>query len=500
MQSLSETNMSNQEGTLKKAIHGGKWMFFDALFQQTFTLLSFPILARLLLPEHFGIASLIFVVPNLLNMITLIGFEFTLIQSKEDPKKYLNEAWTLNILRTTILFIIIFFSAPLIANFFHIEKAIWAIRLSGIFLVISGFANIAQLYFFKDIDFKKIFIRNALGSIVYTIVSVSLAIFYRSFWPLFFGYIGQYLSTVIITYVLHKYRPRLSFEFKKLKELISYSKWIFGQNFIINSIPMLENGLIGRMIDATSVGLYTRAKSLAILPSSPLFGIFEKVTYPAYARIQDAHEKIRGGFIKSLDLLFFLAIPFILLFLESGHRIILIFLGEKWIGINALLKILLIAVTINVLNVLSGPIFNAVGKPKIQFYISVANIITLVPLFLLLAPRYNTIGVAIAVLINSVIIFLISFYKLKKILDIKIVRIIKPLMIPLISSLLAIGAGGLIFALWENMGNIAFLALIAWIGIFYLILIVLFGILLKAGPYATLRLILFEILQHKKLS
>ncbi len=473
-------------------------MFLNTLFQQTFTLLSFPILARLLLPEYFGIASLIFVVPNLLNLITLIGFEFTLIQSKEDPKKYLNEAWTLDILRKVIIFIIIFFSAPLIANFFHLKNAIWAIRLSGIFLVISGFSNIAQLYFFKDIDFKKIFIRDIVGSFFYVVISIGLAIFYKSFWPLFFGYIGQYFSIAIITYVLHEYRPHLSFKFKKLKELISYSKWIFGQNIIINSIPMIENGIIGRMIDATSVGLYTRAKSLAILPSSPLFGIFDKVTYPAYARIQNAYEKIQDGLIKSLELLFFLTVPFILLFLKYGHRIILIFLGEKWIGIDALLKILLIAVTINVLNVLSGPIFNAIGKPKIQFYISVVNIVTLVFLFLLLASRYGTMGIAIAVLINSIIIFLISFYKLKKILDIKIIRIIKPLLIPLISSLLMLGAAKLIFTLLGSAGNLAFIALIVCLGIFYLGLIALFGKFLKAGPYATLKLILLEILQYKK--
>lgn len=473
-------------------------MFFNTLFQQTFSIASFLILARLLLPEDFGIISLLFVVPNILNLVTLFGFEFALIQTKEDPKKYLNEAWTLNILRTTALFIAIFFLSPLIADFFHLEKAILAIRLSGIFLVISGFANVAKLYFFKDIDFKKIFIRDALGSIFYASISISLAIFYKSFWPLFFGYIGKYLSEAVITYALHEYRPRLSFKFSKLKELIGYGKWIFGQNLIINAIPMIENGLIGRVIDATGVGLYTRAKSLAVLPTASLYNIFETVTYPAYAKIQDAYEKIREGFMKSLDLLFFLAAPFILIFLEFGHRIILIFLGEKWIGINILLKILLLAVTINTFVVLSGPIFNAVGKPKIQFYINTINIVTLVFLFLLLAPIYGTVGVAIAVLINSVMIFLISFYLLIKIIDIKIVKILKSSLIPLISSLLVLGAGKLIFTTFENMSNVAFITLILCLGIFYLALIALFGRFLKTGPYATLMLIFFEIFKRPK--
>lgn len=468
-------------------------MFLKVLLEKTISLASFFVLARLLFPEDFGIISLIFVVPNLLDLATTIGFEFTLIQSKENPEKYLNEAWTLNILRSLVVFIAIFFSAPLIADFFQIEKAIWAVRLSGIFFLILGFGNIAQLYFFKDIDFKKIFIRDIVVTLSYSVVAIGVAIFYRSFWALFFGYVGQYIASSAITYALHKYRPALSFKFGILKNLIGYSKWIFGQNLIINAVPMIENGIIGRMINATGVGLYTRGKSLASLPSAPLFSIFEKVTYPAYAKIQDSYEKIRDGFAKSLDLLFFLAAPFILIFWGFGHKIILIFLGEKWIGMSPLLKILLVGVTVNVLNVLSGPIFNAIGKPKIQFYINTINIITLVLFFLLLIPDYGVVGAAIGILANSVAVFLISFYELAKILNVKIIGIIKPLIVPLVSSLIMLIAGKSFFALFQGMSNIAFISMMVCLGIFYLALVALMGLLMKKGPYATLKLILSEV-------
>ncbi len=485
--------MEQNEGVLKKAIRGGKWMFLKTLLEKVISLASFFVLARLLFPEDFGIMSLILVVPSLLNLITTIGFEFTLIQSKEDPKKYLNEAWTFNILRVLVIFVIMFFSAPLVASFFHLEKAIWAVRLSGVFFVISSLGNIAQLYFFKDIDFKKIFIRDIAVTLSYSLVAIGIAIFYRSFWALFFGYIGQYIMSAAITYFLHEYRPRLSVKLKVLKSLISYSKWIFGQNLIINAIPMIENGLIGRMIGATGVGLYTRAKSLASFPSAPLFGIFEKVTYPAYAKIQDSYEKIRDGFIKSLDLLFFLSVPFILVFMDAGQRLILIFLGEKWMGMDALLKVLLIAMTISVLTTLSGPIFNAIGKPKIQFYINAVNMATLVSLFLILVPRYGAEGAAVGILINAGIIFLISFYKIARILRIKISGVIKPLMVPLVASLAMMAAEKLLFAVFPKMSDIAFIALIICMGIFYLALILLSGLFLKSGPYATLRLILSEV-------
>src|SRR3989338_2065479 len=163
-----------------------------------------------------------------------------------------------------------------------------------------------------------------------------------------------------------------------------------------------------------------------------------------------------------------------------------------------LLKILLVAVTINTLISLSGPIFNAVGKPKIQFYINSANIVVLIIFLLLLAPRYGIIGIAAAVLINSVIIFLTSFYGLMKILDIKIINAAKPLLIPAISSLLMLGIGKLIFAEFKNINDISFIILTACLGIFYLAFITLFGKWLKTGPYATLKLVSFEIFKRPK--
>lgn len=468
-------------------------MLFDTIFQKIISFLSFLVLARLLFPEDFGIIAMLLIVPNFLDLITSPSLESALIQSKNDPEPYLNSIWTFNILKSLAIFIAVFFSASLIAGFFHIEKAIWAIRLSGVLVVIAGFANIAQLFFFKDIDFKKIFIRDIIASSSYAMVAISFAIFYRSFWPLFLGYIAQYLSATVVTYFLHGFRPRLNFQFGNLRNLVHYSKWIFGQNLITRIIPMIENSLIGKMVSISGVGLYSRAKSLASMPSAPLYNIITKVTFPAYSKIQDSYEKIKDGFLKSLDILFAFSVPFVVLLLEAGHRIILVLLGEKWIEMDALLKILILAVTINSLPILSGPIFNALGKPKIQFGIGVANILIFTAALFLLIPIYATKGAAFAVLATSVILVVVSLYKLIKILRIKIIDIIKIPLIPLVSSLMLLIIGRLVLSQTEHISDISFAILISFLGLLYAGLIIFSGLVLKSGPYNTLRLVWHEI-------
>jgi O-antigen/teichoic acid export membrane protein len=431
-----------------------------------------------------------------LDLISSHSFESALIQKKENIRPYLNEVWTFNVLKSLTIFTIIFFAAPLISNFFHLEKAIWAFRLSGIFIVIGGFSNVAQLFFAKEIDFKKIFIRDFSGYLAYATIAIPSAIFFKSFWALFFGTAGQYLAVVSATYALHEFRPRLSFKFARLKELIGYSKWIFGQNMLNDAIPMVENTLVGKMASATGLGLYSKAKSLAFLPLSPLLNIFNKVAFPTYSLIQDSYEKIKDGFSKSLDVIFFLSVPFIVLFVEAGHKIILILFGEKWIGMDTPLKIFVFALTFSILSALMSSLFNAIGKPKIQFYIGAVNLVLLTAFLLLLVPVYGIIGAALGILIISIIILIMAFYEAAKILNIKIADIVKPSLMPLISSLVALAAGRFILVRAEHIGNIAFLALIIFSGAVYAALIILSGKLLKIGPYDTLKLIFSEIFQR----
>jgi len=487
----------DKEGTLKKSIRGGKWMFINTIFQKTITFGSFLILARLLAPEDFGIIAILAIVPGLLALITNPAFDTALIQRKEDPTPHLNAIWTFNVLKSLFIFVLIFLSAPLIAGFFHTEKALLAFRLSGLFVVLPALANSAQIFFFKEINFKKIFIRDLAGSASYAIIAIGLAMLYQSFWPLFWGTTALYCFTTLSTYWLHSFRPKLSLEFKSLSTLIRFSKWIYGQNIVDRIGATVENSLIAKMTGATATGLYTRAKSLAVMPTSPFYNIINRVTFPAYARIQDSYEKIRNGFLKSLDILFFVAIPFSVLILEAGYRIIFILLGEKWIEINLLLKILTLNITVSAFYITAMPILNAIGKPHTRFWLGLIKLLSFSLLFLLLIPLYGITGAALGLLISSSIMAILTLYKITTILSVKIMEIIKTFIIPLFSSLIILILGNFTLKYLEPISNTAFILLIISLGISYLAFIFLSGKYLKTGPWNTLKLILSETLQKK---
>ncbi len=487
-----------QISTLKKSIEGGKWTFINTVSKNAVSLLSFLILARLLSPEDFGILAVILVIPNFMILISTTGLETALIQKREDPTPYLNPIWTIGIIKSFAIFFIIFFLAPLITAFFQIEQAATAVRLSGIVVLLTGTSNVAQLFFFKNIDFKKIFIRDISGAIAYSATAVTLAIYYRSFWPLFIATLVQYAVGNASTYFLHEFRPRLSLEFKKLFHLIGYSKWIYGQNLVDRLSPTIENSFIAKIMGASDVGLFTKAKSLVSIPTAPFYNIIDRVAFPSYARVQDSCEKIKNGLLKSLDILFFISVPIAFIFVMAGRDIILIFLGEKWIGMDLPLRIVAVAFAVGAFSSSALPIFNAVGKPKVRFGIMLVNLGTLVISLLALTPPYGVAGAAAALLITHTTTSFASIIMLKKIIGVKLSEIIKPSLIPLTAS----GAILIVERLWlASFGpatGALFIILISFLGIIYLGLIVFAGTMFNLGPYATIRLIVSEVLSPFK--
>src|SRR3989344_6689687 len=126
-----------QEGTLEKSIQGGKWMFLNTVIQKLFSLVSLFILARLLLPRDFGIIAIMLIVPPMLDILTSIDFESALIHKKINPYPFLNGIWTLNVIRSFLIFAVVFLTGPLIAKFFHVDSELLVIQLGGLLIFLG---------------------------------------------------------------------------------------------------------------------------------------------------------------------------------------------------------------------------------------------------------------------------------------------------------------------------------------------------------------------------
>lgn len=489
------------KGTAHLSIQAGKWMSVGVVIQKILSLLTFIVLSRLLLPADFGFISIITIVPATLDLVTSFNFESTLIHKKVDPKPYLNAIWTFNLLKSLLIFLLVAISAPFIVNFFNLspDKIIIA-RLSGLLILIPNIANIGQFYLFRDLDFKKIFFRDMVAAISYSLTSIFLAFFLHSYWALFYGLIFQNIAGVTASYFLHPYRPKLSKKLGSLAHLGGYSRWIYGQAIIGQIGSTIENSVIGKFSGASNLGLYVKAKGLAIAPLSPISTIIRKVGFPAFARIQGSSEKITEGGIKSLDLLFLMAIPFISAVLFGSKEIVFFLLGPNWLGMTDILQIVVIALSISTLSIsLSDPLLNGIGLSKVQFNIRLVHTVFFILFLAILTPGWGVIGAAYAMLLSSLVIVFYYFYTLQKYLKYMPFKrlstsVLSVLLATVITSLLGIYLKDRV----DTSNHLIFALIGLILGSLYLLITYLNSRLLKIGPWETIVFVLTPVFQSLK--
>lgn len=480
--------------TLKKSLHAGNWAFINVVAQKVIMFGSFFALARLLTPLDFGIIAVIAIIPSFFDGITSFSFDTAALQ-RGNMERYLNVIWTFNLLRSLLIFIGIFFSASWIATFYRIEAFESIVHLGGLALLIQSFANIGQTYFFADMDFKKVFLRDMVTSISYAVIALVIAWFTHSYLALFIAGIMSMLFVTLVSYALHPYRPHLDFNFKLLGELRSFSQWIYAQSVVEQISIAVQNSVIGRSTSPASLALFMKAKSLSDAPTAPITSFIGKVSFSSYLRIQDSPSYLSEGIAKTVDLVATIALPYLVLILFAGHTLVLVVLGESWIGMTPLLQILVISASLKALiNSLAPPIFNAIGKPKIQFLNSSVQALILAAGMLLFVPSFGAIGAAYAVFASTAITAAVIFFQLHKHIHLNIPRIFSSVLVTVLASCapLLIARYGLTVPFFKTI--FGFLILILISGCVYVGGIVLIDRFFSKGPYKTLELVIRSLL------
>lgn len=417
---MVEQTLGGNKGVLGKSIQGGKWAFYSNLTQKALSVVTFFILVRLLLPEHYGILAVIFLITDFFSSISSHGLEYTLTQRKGDIEQYIDTVWTINVVKGFVAALIIYYLAPWVSVFFHVPKFVSVIRWSGLLIIVPMLGNVRMLYAFRDMNFKKIFFRDFNGQLAHTIVSLVWAIgISASVWALFFGQIARLVASEITAYVIYPGLPRPALRVRQLFPLFNYSKWITAKSIIEYILGMLDRLYVGRLLDVISLGLYAKAKDLSSVVTSPVIHILSKVGFPSYAKLQDKTPKIKEGLVKSIDVVTLAAVPFSLVLLLEGGGLVSVLLGRAWLGVVPPLKILSVAFIVHSLVIVAGVIFDGIGRPRISFISSSLQLIFSLVLIYVGTKYYGMVGASWGYLGAITVVLLYVGWKIVRVLNLK---------------------------------------------------------------------------------
>lgn len=433
------SRLFDNNGSLsQKAARGGVWVFALRIVEVCFNLCKLIILARILAPSDFGLLGIALLTIATLETFSQTGFQQALIQKKGDTHTYLNSAWTVLILRSMLLFIVLFFVAPYAADFFNTSEAKLIIRVIGFSIILQAFTNIGIVYFQKELKFNKQFLYRFSGTVADFVVAVSLALILRNIWALVFGFLAGDFARFIMSYIVHPYRPRISLDLKKAKELFSFGKWIFASSILVFLITQGDDVFVGKLLGVAALGFYQMAYRISNMPATQITHVISQVAFPAYSKLQDDVSRLKGAYLQISQLTAFLSIPIAGLIFILALDFTKIFLGEKWMPIVPVIRVLVLWGVIRALVGAMSPVFISMKKPHIVTKMQFFQVILLFILIFPLTISLDILGTSLAVLFSALIMFLIRNHILIKTIQCKFWNFYKPIVFPTVLTIIGI--------------------------------------------------------------
>lgn len=426
-------------GTIsQKVIKGSFWVLALRLSNRLLGLLRTFILARLLLPEDFGLIGVATITISIIETFSQPGLGAALIQKSERIEKYLDTIWTVSIVRSVIIYVLLFIGAPYIADFYKAPETTRIIQVFGISVIIAGCRNSGVAFFQKTLNFKRQYLYELsilLGNIL---VAIPAALFIGNVWALVLGGLAGSVTRFVMSYVLHPFRPRLRFDGEKFIELFKFGRWVLGSSILVFGVSQADDIFMGKMFGVAALGIYQMAYMLSNLPTTETSRVISHVTFPAYSKMQDDLRRFSNAYLKVLQMVFFIAIPLAGAIFVFASDAISIFLSDRWLQVVPLLRILVWAGLTQAFVDATGSVFNACGKPSINTKWQIFSLLVLIISIYPLAGQFGAPGVAIAVLAANIAAAVISIREVRKVLRFDFFRFIKVLAFPLIGMLISV--------------------------------------------------------------
>ncbi len=224
------------------------------------------VLARLLLPEQFGLFGIASLVLSFLEIATETGINIFLIQEKAEIKDYVDTAWVVSIVRGFVIALILFLLAPFIASFFNSPRALGLLRLITLVPLVRGFINPAVVKYQKDLEFNKEFLLRVAVFVLDAVVAIGVAMWLKSASSLVWGMVAGALTEVFVSHLFVKPRPKLSIEMDKVRRVLDRGKWVTAAGFFNYLFREGDDIVVGRLLNTTALGLYQVAYKISTLP------------------------------------------------------------------------------------------------------------------------------------------------------------------------------------------------------------------------------------------
>lgn len=385
-------------------------------------LISTTILARLLLPDDFGLVVYALTFFAIVDLFFQFGFETVLIRDQDAGADSYDTAWTLEIIKGFVLCALLIAGASPISQFFNEPRVEAVLYLLAAVPILNGFKNIGVVDFRKKMEFDKEFIFKFSARVVSVIATILLAMQLRSYWALVCGMLISGVLTLVLSYIMSPFRPK--FGLSQFSRIFGFSKWLLVQNIMLGLNQRLPILILGRYYESRVVAFYSMGFDISNMTSGEFAAPIRRALFPGVASIADNERQMVATVLSAIGIIGFIGLPVTIGVAVSAPILVPLLLGGNWNEIIPIIQILAINGVALALYSNSFVVFYALDRPNLAALASGLRLAILAPAVFFLVPDYGAVGAAWALSGTNVIVTIAEYVIFCSIISIRVGEIV----------------------------------------------------------------------------
>lgn len=360
-----------QKITAKAAISGALWRFGERICAQLVTFIVSLILARLLLPEDYGIVSIAMILIYICNVFAASGFGVALIQKKEADNLDYSTISIFGLLMTGMLYTLLFFAAPLIAAIYQKAELTLLLRIMALRLPFTAINSVQQAYVSRHLIFKKFFFSTLIGTCVSAVVGIWMAYCGCGVWSLAAQYlVNGVMDTIILGITLHWW-PGIKFSLIRLKGMFGFGWRILFSDLLVTLYTQVRGLLIGKFYAPDQLAYFERGQQIPHIFVTNVGTAISSVLFPAMSAQQDDHEAFTSTLRRSVRFSAYIMFPIMGGLAVIAEPLIKLLLTDKWLPAVPFLQLSCLAFAFSSWGTINQQATKALGKSEqyLQFEI-----------------------------------------------------------------------------------------------------------------------------------
>jgi len=434
--------------TNRKLVSGLVWSFLETIGPQGVSLVITIILARLIVPEAYGVIAAAQVVTSIATTFVTGGFGNALIQKKDADDLDFSSMFIFNTCFSVFVYIIIYFSAPLFVGIlnesYDYELLVKVIRVIGIGIIFASFNSFYRSVLTKWLQFKKIFFVTLIGTLISAVVGIAMA--YEGFgvWALVSQYMVLYIFNTVLFVIFSQWCPKLMFSFTRLRPLISFGGKLMMSSLLTTVYTNLSSLIIGNQYDSEDLAYYNKGINFPKMIVANIMSAINTALFPIMVTLKGKEEF--KNYVKQFNQYsMFIISPMMFGLAAVSTTFVSLLLTDKWLPCVPFLQIACLDYAIQPIGIANLQYWKASGRATLYLVVDIIKkVIGIGFLIVAVTLKKGAVSIALVALISSIIAAIITLYPAKKYIDYSILEQIKDIAPPFIlSAIMCLAVTGL---------------------------------------------------------